>query len=75
MGTMQGKLSSTSAEARDKTTELKEMELYYSNMVEAKEASITSLQKLLASQQKAFTEQQQVRERAVWHGERSFGLM
>lgn len=60
LGIVQDQLRNTSTDAHDKGKELAELQAYFNSMLEAKEASINSLQKLLESQRQTAAEQQQV---------------
>lgn len=57
---VQDSLRNTSTESHDKGKELNELQVYFNSMLEAKEASINSLQKLLEAQRHTMQEQQQV---------------
>lgn len=61
---VQEQLCSTSTDSQDKGKELSELHVYFNSMLEAKEASINSLQKLLETQRHTHQEQQQV----MWRG-------
>lgn len=57
---VQADFSASKQDLQDKTRELVELKAYYSSMLEAKEASIHSLQRMFEAQQKTHAEQQEI---------------
>ncbi|GFR49819.1 hypothetical protein Agub_g11759, partial [Astrephomene gubernaculifera] len=60
LGRVHEQLTSLKSESNDRGLQLTELQLYYDGVLEAKEASIQSLQSLLENQQKQFREQQEL---------------
>ncbi len=60
LGRVQDQLTNLRADAQGKGVQLAELQAYYEGMLEAKEASIASLQSLLENQQHSFSEQQEL---------------
>lgn len=60
LGRVQDQLTLLRADSQGKGVQLAEIQAYYEGMLEAKEASIASLQSLLENQQHTFSEQQEL---------------